>query len=280
MSFAAVQPLSLVRPVLHMFRANRRHRRVILDLIKRDFRVRYLGSLMGGIWNVLHPLAMITIYTVVFSRIMHQRAGMDLSTGKSLDYTVYLCSALIPWNAFVETVSRSTRAFLDHGALIKKVAFPMDILHAVVAGSATVTFSIAYSLYLLFCIFLGHEITWGFLLIPVFYVLQLFFAIGIGMVLSILNVFYRDVEQAIGIVFQIWFWVTPIMYYKSTTPGAFSYVFKLNPFYYFAEAYHQLTFHSFPSSHVTLACVLLAAGSFWIGSLFMSKMKLEIPDEL
>lgn len=271
---------SFLRPLVHFVRVNRSYRRVITDLVKRDFRVRYLGSVMGGLWNLIHPLAMITIYTVVFSKVMHARAGMN-SNGEQLDYTIYLCSALLPWNALVETISRGTRTFLDNSGLIKKVAFPMDILHTVVAGSATMTFLIAYTLFIGFALILGHAITWHFLLIPIVYLFQLLFALGIAMFLSILNVFYRDIEQGVGIVFQIWFWVTPIMYTEGNTPKAFSYFLRFNPLYYFTETYHQLTFfHQLPAPHILWTCFFLGAGVFWFGTVFMSRYKLEVPDEL
>ena len=253
-----------------------------LDLIKRDIKLRYLGSLFGGYWNFIHPLAMIIIFTAVFSQVMKVRLGSGAGTsGNYFSYTIYLCSALLPWNAFLETVSRGTRTFLENSWLIKKMSFPMELLHTVVAGSAAITFLIAFSLYLLVIFAVGFGVSWPIICLPLIFCIQTVFAIGLGMFFSILNVFFRDIEQVIGILFQVWFWLTPIVYLQDLLPERFKIVLYGNPLFYFAEMYHDVVFRqAWPHWPTMAAMAVLSVLVFFLGASFMCRFKNDVPDEI
>lgn len=247
--------------------ANWRHRALVMTLIRRDLRVRYLGSLLGKAWNLIHPLSMIAIYTLIFSQLMRARlgdAGANAPSGP-LAYTIYLCAGLLPWNAFVESLNRGARVFLDHSHLIKKVTFPLEVLPVVASGVASASFGISISILLVLAFAGGQGLTWAILGVPVVLVLQFAFATGLGMALSIVNVYFRDTEQLLQIGLQVWFWMTPIVYVESAVPKILQPVFLVNPMYWFVEAYHRMIFWgTWPDASVLFVCVGLAA-VFWVG---------------
>lgn len=201
-----------------MFKALWVYRSFILGSVKREFQSRYLGSLLGATWTILSPLALIIVYTVVFSRVMHARLpGVD----DTLAYGIFLCAGILTWGYFVEVMNRSISIFISQGNLIKKNVFPRSCLPLIVFFSASVNFLIIFSLFLGFLLITDRFPGWvvfGF--VPLL-LLQQTFAIALGLILGTLNVFYRDVGQLMGVVFQFWFWLTPIVYPVSILPDQF-----------------------------------------------------------
>ncbi|MFW7378363.1 MAG: ABC transporter permease [Oligoflexus sp.] len=256
------------------------HKRLCLDLIKRDIKFKFLGSLIGKYWNIIHPLAMITVYTVVFSKIMGAKIG-GLAKESPLSYTIYLCAGLLPWNAFVETISRGTNVYFDHAHLIKKVSFPSSIIHFVSAGSSTFTFAISMSIYFLLLLFSGYGLNGQAILVIPIFLIQLVFSIGLGLFLSVLQVFFRDTAQIVSIVLQLWFWGTPIVYMESRVPESLHWLLTINPMYHFVSLYHKvLVYNVQTTAQDWFAVIGLAAIAAALGTSFLGFFEKEIPDEI
>jgi lipopolysaccharide transport system permease protein len=261
-------------------RTNWQNRRVILDLTLRDFRLRYVGSLLGRYWNLINPLAMILIYTVIFSKVMAARLG-NVSVDNPYAYTIYLCAGLMPWNALAELLSRGTNVFMDHAYLIKKVSFPREVLPAIVVGSTSVNFLISFALLLGLILITGHPVSFVILGVGVIFFLQLVFLFGLTCFLGTLNVFFRDIQQAVSIVLQIWFWLTPVVYLESAVPERFSAFLRINPFYYYISAYHDLIFwNRLPALSTVGICAGISLFFYVAGTSFLAKFKNEIADEI
>lgn len=254
------------------------HRDLLLNFVVRDLKNRYAGSLMGIVWNVIHPLAMILIYTVVFSRIMQAKLpGMT----DVYSYSIYLCAGLLPWNAFAEVISRSTTVFLDQAWLLKKISFPKKLLGGSIALSSFVNFLIGFSIFILFLLLTGHHLGRAYLILPILLILQFTFAFGLGLILSALNVFLRDISQLVGIGLQLWFWVTPIVYLENMLPEGVRGLFQLNPMYHFVRGYHSVILDSaFPSWSVLGITSTLSLISLALGSAIFFRLKDEIVDEV
>jgi len=222
---------------------------------------------------------MIAIYTVIFGRVMSARhAALGDST---MAYVIYLVSGLLPWNAFTEMLLRGTRGFLEQSSMIKKMEFPMEVVQTTVAGSVTINFAISYAVFLLVTVAFGYVPTWHILLVPIVYVFQLFLAVGLAHFTSILNVFFRDTESMVGIITQVWFWVTPIIYLESIVPEWAHWLFWINPMYYFIRIYHDLVFgHMLPAPEMIAGAVGFAVTAFVLGSSFFCRFKVEVPDEI
>ncbi len=202
------------------------YRGFVLSSVKREFQSKYRNSLLGAAWTVLNPLAMILVYTVVFAQVMKSRLPGSDST---FSYSIYLCAGILTWGLFAEIVSRAKDVFLEHANLIKKVNFPRICLPLIVVLSAGINFAIIFGLFTAFLLVSGNFPGAAFVaLVPVVAILVLF-AIGLGIVLGVLNVFFRDVGHLFGIVLQFWFWFTPIVYPLAALPDKVKVLMALNP---------------------------------------------------
>lgn len=257
---------------------SRKQIRFIIDLTKRDFKLRYLGSILGSYWNLIHPLVMILIYTLVFSQIMRARLGHDAGP---FSYSIYLCSGLLPWNLFSETVQRLTTTLLDNANFIKKVSINPLTLFTASLISSCINFLIAIAIFLIALSFV-KPISIGLFLIYLG-VAGLFalFGFGIGIGLGCMNVFIRDVQHLLGVIFQLWFWFTPIVYLTETLPEFAQKLMKLNPAYPFLKAFHQLLYYqSLPDLKLVLAMFLLTALAITVGFAIYKRSISFVRDQL
>ncbi len=198
-----------------------------------DLRHRYAGSAMGVFWNVLIPLAQILIYTLIFSKIMAVRLP---GAGSTTAFAIYLCSGLLPWLGFSECVSRGTQSFLENATYLKKLPIPEQIFVAQNAVGATLSLCISMSLLFVLTIVLKGEITWAWLVVPMVILLFQSFGFGLGLMLGSLNVFFRDIGQGLGVVLQMWMFLTPIVYVKDILPALFQKLLVFNPAFPFIDS--------------------------------------------
>jgi lipopolysaccharide transport system permease protein len=191
------------------------YRGFVAGSVKREFQSKYRNSLLGAAWTVLNPLAMIVVYTVIFSQVMKAKLpGVDTTFA----YSIYLVAGMLTWGLFAEIVGRAQNIFIEHANLMKKLSFPRMTLPLIVVLSASLNFAIVFGLFLLFLLISGN---WpGLALLGVLPVLliQIAFAIGLGVSLGVLNVFFRDVGQFFTVALTFWFWLTPIVYPATVLP--------------------------------------------------------------
>lgn len=209
----------------------------ILGTVKREFQSRYLNSLLGVAWTIIQPLAMILVYTLIFSQLMRARLpGVEGIFG----YSIYLCAGLLTWGLFTEIVSRCQNIFLENANLMKKLSFPRLCLPVVAVTSSCLNFAIIFGLFTVFLLLSGNFPGWPFIaLIPVLLV-QILFAVSLGITAGILNVFFRDVGQLLGVVLQFWFWLTPIVYPINILPEKLQALMQLNPMAGLMAAYQTI----------------------------------------
>jgi lipopolysaccharide transport system permease protein len=202
------------------------YRAFILGSIKREFQLKYRNSLLGGAWTILNPLAMILVYMVVFSKVMAAKLpGVE----GTFSYGIYLCSGVLIWNFFAEIVNRSQNMFIDNANILKKLSFPRLCLPAIIVGSAALNFLIIFSLFTIFLI--ATNSFPGIVYLAVFPLIGILilFAIGLGIISGVLNVFFRDVGQFFAIFLQFWFWLTPVVYPINILPTQLRTFIQLNP---------------------------------------------------
>jgi lipopolysaccharide transport system permease protein len=246
------------------------YRGFVLSSVKRDFQARYRNSLLGPLWPLLQPLAMIVIYTLVFSQVMQARLP-GLNDG--LAYGVYICSGILTWGLFAEVTNRCLSMFLDNANLLKKLSFPTLCLPLIVLLGALLNFAITLGLFLVVLVVIGRFPGEAVLALPLLIGLQLLFAIGLGMILALLNVFFRDVGQLFAIALQLWFWLTPIVYPLDILPASLQPWLAFNPMTGLMQSYQNLFLHdAWPQWQtllpITLWGIACCAISVW---LFRSK---------
>ena len=222
---------------MNTIRALWAYRSFIYGSIKREFQLKYRNSLLGAAWTVINPLAMIVVYTVIFSQVMKAKLpGVD----HGFAYSIYLCAGVLTWGLFAEIVGRGQNIFIDNANLLKKINFPRICLPVIAVLNAGVNVTIIFGL------FLGFLLVSGFwpgavvlAAVPVL-LIQLLLSVGLGITLGVLNVFFRDVGQFFGIFMQFWFWFTPVVYPVSILPESVKPIMALNPVYPLVSAYQGI----------------------------------------
>ena len=254
------------------------HRRYILQNAWSDLRYRYAGSGLGVIWNVLSPLAQILVYTAVFTRIMAVKLpGLTSEFG----FPLYLCSGFLPWMAFSECVGRGANSFLENAQYLKKMPIPEQVFVAQTAMSATMSLFISLILLSLLALIVGSQPTWFWLLLPLVAILFQGFGFGLGLLLSSLNVFFRDIGQLLGIFLQIWMWMTPVVYLETILPEGLRLPMKFNPAYPFIHTMQEIfLFSRLPAGWMWWGMAGWAVGISALGYLVLRKLRPEIRDVL
>jgi len=213
------------------------YRGFILGSVKREFQSKYRNSMLGAAWTVLNPLAMIVVYTVIFSQVMRAKLpGIDTSFA----YSIYLCAGVLTWGLFAEIIGQGQNVFLNHANLIKKLSFPRICLPVIVILNAGLNFSIIFGLFTLFLLLSGNFPGWSYLGIFPVLSIQILFSIGLAIIIGVLNVFFRDVGQFFGIFLQFWFWLTPIVYPATILPANIKSLLAFNPMMTFISAYQGI----------------------------------------
>lgn len=202
------------------------YRGFIFGSVKREFQLKYLNSLLGAAWTVLNPLAMIVVYTIIFSEVMRAKLpGIDTAYA----YSIYLCSGILTWGLFAEIVGRCQMMFIESANLLKKISFPRLCLPIIAVLSALVNFAIIFGIFTLFLIVSGTFPGVAFIALVPLLIIQIIFSVGLGVTIGILNVFFRDVGQFMGVALQFWFWLTPIVYSMNALPDFLRPYLLLNP---------------------------------------------------
>nr|WP_323378328.1 ABC transporter permease [Skermanella mucosa] len=251
---------------------------MVVNWTRQDFVDRYSGSVLGLAWVLIWPLVQVTIFTLIFSQIMGARLPGNSDT---YAYSVYLVAGVVPWTAFANTVSRVTTVFLDKKHILSKVRVSMPLLASYIVLSEAVTFAVTMAVFLMYLVAFGHDLGTGLLFVPLIFVLQQVFAFALGLICACLIVFIRDVKEIVGIVLQLWFWFTPIVYVADIVPESIRGWLELNPSMLFIESYHAIFVHGgLPvlDDMVTLAVtggVLLA-----VSLLMLRKLERDIRDFL
>lgn len=179
------------------------HREILLNLVRKELKVKYASSVLGAVWSLLNPVVFLLVFTFV-TRVL----------GNAIpDYPVYLLSGLLAWNLFSNSTNAGARSVLDNANLVKKVAFPREILPLSAIGVALVDYLLQMGVLLLFILVSGFGFHLPELaLLPLAFVALLAFTAALTFWLAALNVRYRDVGHLLGIALLVWFWVTPIVY--------------------------------------------------------------------
>lgn len=263
---------------MSMLKALWAYRGFILGSVKREFQSKYRDSLLGAAWNIINPLAMIVVYTVIFAEVMQAKLPGGNST---FSFSIYLCAGVLTWGLFAEMVGRGQNMFIDNANLLKKISFPRATLPVIVAANACLNFAIVFILFLAFLVISSNFPGWVILAIFPVLLLQIIFAIGLGMVLGVLNVFFRDVGQFFGIFLTFWFWLTPIVYPVNILPEGLKPYMFLNPMEPVMAAYQGiLVDHQWPQWENLWPTVILAVLLCLFGVRLFKKKAGELVDEL
>lgn len=206
---------------------------LIKNLTLREIKARYKQSFLGFFWIILNPFFQMLIMSFVFSKILKIQKF-------DVPYPVFLYAGLLPWVFFRNSLESAMTVLISNGALIKKIYFPREVLVFSTLLAKTFDFLLASIVFLILMIFFKISFTWYMLFfIPVF-LIQFLFTYGVALILSALNLFYRDIQYLFDLVLTLWFYLTPIVYKVEFFPNNLRFIFKFNPMSVFINAYRQV----------------------------------------
>ncbi|MFO0703355.1 MAG: ABC transporter permease [Patescibacteria group bacterium] len=234
-------------------------------LAKREITVRYKQSFLGLFWVILNPFMQMLIMSFVFSYVF--KFNMP-----GVPYPIFMYTGLLPWVYFTTALTSSMGALVDGAGLLKKIYFPREIL--LLATILAKAFDLSLSLIVLIGMMFYFQIpiTWHILLFIPIFIVQTLFVMGLGMFLSVLNLFYRDVQYLVGLGITLLFYLTPILYQVESFPEKYRWIFKFNPMSVFINAYRQILLaHDVPKWESLIVGVGISLLVFILGYKFFKK---------
>jgi len=220
---------------IHFVETIGRHRWLVIELVKREVKLRYRGTWLGFLWSMLNPLIMTAVYTLIFSLYLR----IDIP-----NYPAFLVCALLPWNWFNEAIVLGTNCLIDRPGFLRDAVFPSEVLPLIAIATSMMNY--VFSLPVLFFILLIFKVTlsWALLALPVIMTVQFLFTLSIVFFLGTYNVYFRDLQYIVQHVLMAGFFLTPIIYDFSIVPERFLLILKLNPMAHIINSYRQIFFYN------------------------------------
>ncbi|NOR79717.1 MAG: ABC transporter permease [Methyloprofundus sp.] len=228
------------------------YRYFVLSSIRNEMKSRFSRSKLGGLWMIINPLSQVLIYALIFSNVLASKLP---DADNKYSYAFYLLAGQLAWMLFSEIINRCLKIFIEQGNLMKKMSFPRITLPAIVVGSSLLNnFFLLIAVMGIFAVF-GQQFSITMLWVIPLTLSVVILAMGIGLILGILNVFLRDIGQAVPIILQIWFWFTPIVYPEKIIPESYRYLMEYNPMYSIVSSYHQVLVYN-NSPHIESVAIV------------------------
>jgi len=211
------------------------YRELLLSLTKKELKVKYRGSVLGFFWSLLNPILTMLVYSFVFSIVL--RGGVQ-------EFAIFLICALLPFNFLQNSVNYGTGSIISNGNLVNKIYFPREILPLSIVLSNLVNFLLELVALFIVLAFMGYKFYMFLYILPVIIFIQFFLVVGVTLLVSALNVFFRDLQHLITIVMMVWFFGTPIIYPLSMVPEKFQPIIKfVNPMTIYAAYYRNIFYY-------------------------------------
>ncbi len=198
------------------------YRELLYFLVWRDVKVRYKQTVLGVLWIILQPVVSMVVFSALFGGLLNVPSG-------GVPYPIFLYSALLPWNYFSGSLTRSSASVVGSANLIRKVYFPRLVIPISGVVSGLVDFAVAFSVLAALMLFYRVAPTPAVLLLPAFILLAMATSLGFGLWLSALNVRFRDVGYLVPFLVQIWMYLTPVIYPVTLIPERLRWLLALNP---------------------------------------------------
>jgi ABC-type polysaccharide/polyol phosphate export permease len=260
-----------------------KYRVLIQNLVSRELKARYRGTVLGFLWSFVNPFLLMVIYTIVFGLIIGPR---DPAFGGSpWKYALFLFCGVLPWTWFAASSIESANVLMVQGNLIKKVMFPVEILPVVVVISNFVHFLFGLPILFLFVPILGKEYTFFLLFLPLVIVVQFVFSLGFSFLVSSLTVHFRDIKDILTNLLTFWFFATPIIYTDSLPAIQNSKILSLwmdlNPMTHIMRGYQNSIFFGEMIRWKKLGITFLVSIVFlFIGYYVFDKLRDSFPEEV
>lgn len=237
---------------------------MIRGLVKRDLRGRYKGSVLGFLWNFVNPLCQIIVYSIVFSKVLSNSIEM---------YPIFLIVGLMPWNFFSESLIQGSGCVLHQAELTKKIYFPREVIPISTVISRFINMLITFAIMFVIIIISGVGINVRLLVfLPVIMLVEFVMTLGFALLLSAIDVYFRDVEYMTGVFLMAWVWLTPIMYTYNEQSGILQKIISYNIMTPIITSYQSvLYYHTVPDLHQLAISGVISVIVLLIGAIVFKK---------
>ena len=250
------------------------YRELLKTSVKKDIGGKYKHSFLGVLWSFINPLLQILVYALIFPLVMK-------NGGSYKDYTVFMVCGLIPWAYFTTVINRASFIMIENGNILKKVYFPRSILPLSLVTSETINFLVSCIIILAFIVIKGFGISKFILFFPLVLLIQYVLLLGIALIFSAITVYMRDIQHFIGVVLQLLFYATPIVYSIDTIPENFRWILKWNPMTYIIEGYRAIFYNqTMPDLKSLGALGIISIIILIVGYLLFNKLQKRFAEEL
>ena len=238
------------------------YRDLIFQLIRRDIVARYKRSVLGIAWTMLQPLGMMVILSLVFSTLFHSIKG----------YPAYILSGLIAWTFFSQTTSAMISQIVWGGALLKQIYLPRTSFSVSAVGTGLVNLAFSFVPLVFMMLLFGLPLHWSILFIPVSMLLLAAFALGVGLIISTMAIYFPDVSEMYTVLLLAWMYLTPIIYPENIIPEAYRFwLFNLNPMYHLVKVFPMPLFEgTLPDTFTLITAATISILTLLIGWFFYS----------
>src|SRR6201998_3757329 len=248
------------------------YRELLYFYVWRELKVRYKQTVVGAAWAVIQPLMTMLVFSLFFGKLAHIPSG-------GLPYPVFYYSALLPWMYFSGALTNATNKVVENQYVITKVYFPRLILPFSAVLSGLVDFGVSFLMFVVIMIYYRMHATAAMLMLPLFLLLAVLTALGVGLWLSALNAIYRDVRYVVPFLVQFWMFASPVAYPSSLVPAKWRWLYGLNPMAGVIEGFRwSLTGHGEPPGELMLASAVAVLVLLVGGLAFFQRMEGTVAD--
>ena len=275
-TYLAKPPVQRITPLSHWWSLPIRelweYRELLYFFVWRDVKVRYKQTAIGAAWAVLQPFLTMLVFSLFFGRLAH-------IPSQGLPYAIFYYSALLPWMYFASALQNSTTTIVENQRLVTKVYFPRLMLPLSSVLSGLVDFGISFLMFVAMMFYYQIHPGWVMLMVPVFLLLAVLTAFGVGLWLSALNAIYRDVRYVVPFLVQFWMFASPVAYPASLVPAKWRWLYGLNPMAGVIEGFRwSLAGRGTPPGRLIVVSSAVVLAILLSGVAYFQKMETTIAD--
>jgi len=246
-------------------------RELVYFFVWRDIKIRYKQTAIGAAWAILQPFLTMLVFTLFFGRLAH-------IPSEGLPYPIFYYSALLPWMYFAASLQNATNTIVENQRLVTKVYFPRLALPLSAVLSGLADFGVSFLMFLAMLIYYGTRISAAVIWLPVFLLLAVLTALGVGLWLSALNAMYRDVRYVVPFLVQFWMFASPVVYPSSLVPQKWRWLYGLNPMAGVIEGFRWSLGRGNPPGRLVLVSTGVMILILLSGIAYFQKMETTIAD--
>ena len=246
-------------------------RELVYFFVWRDIKIRYKQTAIGAAWAILQPFLTMLVFTLFFGTLAH-------IPSEGLPYPIFYYSALLPWMYFAASLQNATNTIVENQRLVTKVYFPRLALPLSAVLSGLADFGVSFLMFLAMLIYYGTRISAAVIWLPVFLLLAVLTALGVGLWLSALNAMYRDVRYVVPFLVQFWMFASPVVYPSSLVPQKWRWLYGLNPMAGVIEGFRWSLGRGNPPGRLVLVSTGVMILILLSGIAYFQKMETTIAD--